>query len=184
MHLVDNEVFHGDLAGALPPPVKIGAHDPRPVSVPGVVFMPPEALACHCPGVRVQEQLGGVKAESLFLIIRTVYAVSIFEFPDIQTEYDHGVHKADPVVVREFKLRERLFRPAVEEEQFYGFRPVGLDGKVHTARNDRGPEIPEKSGTDLKTVYGIDRLELLRRNDHHICCMHSHSSPPVWFLFM
>ena len=181
MHFIDDEVFHGDLTGTLPAPVEIGTHDSCPVSVPGIVLMSPFALSCHCPGVRVQEKLGGVEAEPLFLVIGTVHPVCVFEFPDIQTEYDHGVHKADPVVVREFKLRERLFRPAVEEEQFYGFRPVGLDGEVHTARDDRGPEIPEKSGTDLKTVYGIDRLELLRRDDHHICCMHSHSNPPVWF---
>ena len=96
-----------------------------------VILASPLALTGDCAGVRIEQDLCLVEAEPFFFIIGTVQPVGVLELLHVQTEHDHGVDEADLIVIRKFQGGERFLRFPVEEEQFAGRRPVGLDGKVH-----------------------------------------------------
>ena len=158
MEFVDDQIFHGNGLAPLQPPVKVVLYDPGAVAVLCVILASPLALTGDCAGVRIEQDLCLVEAEPFFFIIGTVQPVGVLELLHVQTEHDHGVDEADLIVIRKFQGGERFLRFPVEEEQFAGRRPVGLDGKVHPARNDGGAEETEKSGAHLESGDIIQRF--------------------------
>src|SRR5699024_2714524 len=119
-------------------PVKIGADDPGAVSVGGAVCMAPAALSGNGAGVGIQKNFCAVEAKPLLFIKRAVQAVRIFKFFDIQSEYNHGIDKTDPVIVRKLQHCEGFLRFSVKQEKFAGDSAVRLYGKVDSAGNNGG----------------------------------------------
>ena len=158
MELIDYQIFHRDRLTSFQAPVKVVLYDPRTVAVMGIILASPLALSGDCAGIGIQQDFRLVEPQPFFLVIGTVQPVGIFEFFDIQSEYDHGIDKADLVIIGKFQSSKRLFCIAVEEQKFTGRCSMRLDRKIDAARDHGGSEEPEESGADLKAG---DRIQWL-----------------------
>ena len=115
MQFINDEIFHRDGSVTLLPPVEVRMNDTCPVAMLRIIFMAPVALPGYGTGIRVKQDFGTVKAESLLLVIRSVQPVSIFKFFNVETKYDHGIAESDAVIIRKWKNGKGLFRFPVEQ---------------------------------------------------------------------
>ena len=155
MELVDNEVLHGNEGQMGVLPVEVVLYHPRLVVLPPGGGVAPAALPGDSLGVGVQQVLGAVKDEPLLRLIGAVHPVGVLKFLNVQLEHDHGVHIADPVALGEREHRKGLLGPPLEEQQFNGIGPVGVDREIHSSGDSRGPIDLVEPGPHVKPADGI-----------------------------
>ena len=83
-------------------PVKIVLYNARLVKIALCSLDAPDALAGYGFCVRIQQIFFRIEYKAVFRVEWTVYAVGVFEFLNVELEYDHGIDVADSIIVREF----------------------------------------------------------------------------------
>ena len=98
------------------------------------LMLSPDALARHRPGIGVQKDGVFIKAQPLLRLPRSVDAVGVFKFPDIQAENDHGVYISHPVLLRKRQHRIGFLLFPVKKQKLAARPLMGMHGEIHTLR--------------------------------------------------
>ena len=116
VHLINDQLIHGNLWLPLFSPEKIISHHSGPISF-FIHLFAPYTLACHCLCIGVKEYVVLIKEKALFPVPDTAQPVSILKFSDIQTEHHHGVHVTDLKMLRKPENRIRFLLCPVKKQQ-------------------------------------------------------------------
>ena len=148
MEFIDDQVAHGAAGLWHGAPVE-NIPDDTGVITPGL-FHAPQTLTGYGTGIRIKQDGIGVESQPVFRFIRAVDLVGVFEFLDIQPEYDHGIDI--PYLIGFGKRKPGIGNRCVpvEEQERAGGAVMGVDGKVHAHREHHGSMHIKKSGADGK----------------------------------
>ena len=91
--------------------------------------------------------------------MRTVHAVGIFKFANVQTVNDHGIDVADLIGFRKWKDGVRFFLAAVKQQQLAGRAAVCVNRKIDTAGQRQRTVYIEHAGADRKAGDFAHRTE-------------------------
>ena len=160
MHLIDDQVFHGNqgLSGIFP--VEIVLHHSCPVNIPFHLRYAPQPLSRHCLGIDIQKCIILVEQKPFLRIIWPIHPVGILKVMYIQSEYDHGIYFPDLIILRKLQHGIGLRLHTLEQKQFAGRSAVRVHRKIHPAWNCGGPVHLIHAGPNLKSVNHIHRLHM------------------------
>ncbi len=181
MHFVNDGIFHRRIRKMRGIPAEIVLDHPR--SVRAVVrtapflLCAPFALSYHRLGVRVQKLFRFIEKKSPSGIIRSVNAVRVLKFLDVESEDNDRPHLPDSVGRRNRDHAERLCGFSVIQNQLAGCRVTGINCKVYAARNLHGAVLQIIAGPYLKSADFIRRRQC-RRNFQIGCLLFIRKAPP------
>ena len=110
MHLIDDQILHGDLQGFITLPVIILTDDLSAMDKRRILLFEfsPDAASGDRFRIGIQEHLVFVKTQSSGRVVDTVKTIAVFGCLDRYAEYHHCIDIADPELFRKGYFHKRL----------------------------------------------------------------------------
>ena len=94
----------------------------------------PDTLPGDSARIGVKQDLALIEQKPLLRLIRTVNAICILKFLDIQTEHDHRVDVADLILLRKRQHRIRFILSLMKKKKLRGRAVMCVDCKIYPHR--------------------------------------------------
>jgi hypothetical protein len=166
VHLVDHQLLARQLERPVVLPVEVLRDEPGPVAVPiaGVGREAPDLSAAHRARHRVEQHLGLVEALPLLRVRRPIHPIAVLDVLEVEIHHRHGEHVADPELLRERDLGERLARVGLEQHQRARGRVTRIDGEVEPARHRRRAERNREAAPQREALVPVGRMSVDARH--------------------
>ena len=170
MHLVDDQIFHGDFQGFVVLPVKVIIENTGTVLV---LFIPVRGNSPLVPspdhsGVRIHKVFCLVEAMPFMGIERTIHAIRIIDVLEIKLKDNHRIHIADPELFGKRNDGEGLILILFEQYQFTGCCLTGKNRELIPSGAKVAPKGRGLPTRNLKSPWVWVGWESIR----FIVCLH------------
>ena len=158
MHLIDDEVLHGEFQGLVALPVIILMDDLSAVNVGRSRFsaLSPDAPPGNRFRVGVQDHPALVKAQPSRRVVDAVKPVTVLGGLDRNAEHHHCIDIADPELLRKRYFRKGLLFTAAVEHQSAGDRLLGKNAEIDDVVLDKtGAERQHPADPVLKALVFV-----------------------------